>query len=52
MRRGAPELRRRAVRTRRYGLVRWIRRPVVSCMRKPTQSDGRIRKEAPIAEVC
>jgi hypothetical protein len=32
--------------------VRWIRRPVVSWMMKPTQSDGRIRKDAPMAEIC
>jgi hypothetical protein len=30
MRSGAPELSRRATRTRMYGLVRWMRRPVVS----------------------
>lgn len=30
IRSGEPALRRREIRTRRYGDVRWIRRPVVS----------------------
>lgn len=52
MRRGAPALRTREVRTRRTGEVRWMMRPVVSWMAKATQREGKTRRAVPRAGIC